>query len=71
MANLARTGQKHDLNQRRLKWHPVKLSALLALKEALVNERYEECREMIAIAREFGAAETEIYYLLEDPRREP
>jgi hypothetical protein len=49
----------------------VRLSALLALKEALLQEKYEECREMIAIAKEFGAKDLEIYYLLEDPRRQP
>lgn len=51
--------------------HPVKLSALWALKEALLQERYEECREIVAIAKEFGARDSEIYYLLEDPRRNP
>ena len=51
--------------------HPVKFSALAALKEALLREQYEECTEIIAIAKEFGAREQEIYYLLEDPRRRP
>lgn len=51
--------------------HPLKLTALLMLKEALLQERYEECSEIIAIAKEFGARDFEIYYLLEDPRRKP
>ena len=55
----------------KLKPDPVKLTALLYLKEALLEERYEECAEMIAIAKEFGAQPFEIGYLLEDPRRLP
>lgn len=51
--------------------HPVKLTALLYLKEALQKERYEECEELISTAREFGAARYEIDDLLEDPRRSP
>lgn len=51
--------------------HPVKLTALLYLKEALRKERYEACPEIIAVAREFGAANFEIQDLLEDPRRHP
>jgi hypothetical protein len=50
--------------------HPVKLTALVYLKEALLNERYEECFELIQTAKEFGAQRTEIENLLEDPRRE-
>ena len=51
--------------------HPVKLTALLYLKEALLRERYENCAEIIAVAKEFGAAIYEIQDLLEDPRRSP
>ena len=51
--------------------HPVKLTALLYLKEALLKERYEECQAVIAVAKEFGAADFEIQDLLEDPRRTP
>ena len=71
MANLTYRGSRFDLNPQRVTRHPVRLSALWALKEALLQERYEECREIIAIAKEFGAGEFEIYYLLEDPRRRP
>ena len=55
----------------RIKKHPVKLTALLYLREALLAERYEECAELIAVAKEFGAELFEVQYLLEDPRREP
>ena len=51
--------------------HPLKLTALLYLKEALVREWYEQCAEIIALAREFGAVDYEIDDLLEDPRRAP
>ena len=51
--------------------HPVKLTALLYLKEALAMENYEICRDVVNVAKEFGAAEFEIRDLLEDPRRRP
>ena len=51
--------------------NPLRLTALLYLKDALLTERYEECAEIIAWAQEFGALDNEIRYLLEDPRREP
>ena len=51
--------------------HPVKLTALLYLKEALLREQYEKCAEIVALAQEFGALPYEIRDLLEDPRRSP
>ena len=57
--------------RRRVARHPVKLTALLYLKEALLKENYEICAEVIAAAKEFGAADFEIRDLLEDPRRVP
>ena len=50
---------------------PVKLTALLYLRDALLGERYEECADIIAIAVEFGASDREIRFLLEDARRKP
>ena len=50
---------------------PVKLTALIYLREALIAEQYENCAEFIAIAKEFGALDEEIRALLEDPRRHP
>ena len=64
--NLNRTWKR-----RRTSRHPVKVTALLYLKEALVNEVYEDCPLAIEIAKEFGAEEFEIQNLLEDPRRKP
>lgn len=51
--------------------HPVGFTALVYLKEALLRERYENCAEVIAIAKEFGAENYQIQALLEDPRRSP
>ena len=51
--------------------HPVKVTALHYLREALLNEVYEECPGAIEIAKEFGAQDFEIQNLLEDPRRKP
>lgn len=55
----------------RIKKDPVKLTALLYLREALLAENYEECPVFIEIAREFGAQNFEIINLLEAPSRVP
>ncbi len=63
-----------DVNRARLARaprHPLRVTALLALSQALREEQYEECAEIVAIAREFGAGENEIGSLLEDRRRIP
>ena len=51
--------------------HPVRLTALLYLREALRSERYEECAQFALTAREFGASQREVEELLEDARRLP
>ena len=51
--------------------HPVKLTALLYLREALLEEAFEDCPCFIQIAYEFGARDHEIESLLEDARRMP
>ena len=56
---------------KRVRKNAVKLTALLYFREALVEERYEECAGFIEVAREFGAQEFEIQNILEDPRRVP
>ena len=55
----------------KVKRDPVKLTALLYLREALQRQRYEICSELIAVAKEFGAKDREIEELLEDARRLP
>ena len=57
--------------RKRTSKHPIKLTALLYLREALLNEVYEECAGAIEVAKEFGAEDFEIRNLLEDPRRKP
>lgn len=54
-----------------VKKHPIKLTALLYLRDALKQEKYEQCAEIIAVAEEFGAKPFEIQDLLEDARRKP
>ncbi len=54
-----------------VKKDPVKLTALLYLREALLREWYEQCPLFIAVAKEFGALNEEIEELLEDARRTP
>lgn len=72
MANVVRAGRGFEERRRRIKErHPVCLSALWALREAIHRERYEDCPDIIAVAKEFGAGDQEIHYLLEDSRREP
>lgn len=66
VTNFNRTGAR-----RRTSHHPVKLTALLCLKQALLDERYEDCALAVEIAREFGAEDFEVQDLLEDPRRNP
>ena len=65
-ANLGKIG-----GRRRTSRHPVKVTALVYLKEALLGEVYENCKLAIDIAKEFGAEDFEIRNLLEDPRRNP
>lgn len=61
--------QKRKVVRRKAVWHPVKLTALVYLKEALQTEHYEVCADMISTAKEFGATDREVYNLLEDSRR--
>lgn len=67
----AKNKEKGRLFSKVIKTHPVRLTALIYLKQALLKEQYEDCPELIQIAREFGAREVEIRNLLEDPRRNP
>ena len=55
----------------RVRRNPVKLTALLYLREALRTERYEQCAQFVRVAKEFGAQDQEIDELLEDSRRIP
>ena len=68
---LRATGLNRIWSRRVTSRHPVKVTALFYLREALLDEAYEDCPAAIEIAKEFGAQEFEIQDLLEDPRRRP
>ena len=44
--------------------HPVKVTALEYLKEALHTERYEDCWQILEVAKEFGANNNEIWEVI-------
>ena len=46
--------------------HPAKVTSLIYLKEALAQEAYEECDELIAAALQFGATPEEITETVEE-----
>ena len=71
MATIQTRARPPTLTLLQVKKNPVKLTALLYLREALLKQRYEVCPEFIAVAKEFGAKEREIVELLEDARRLP
>ena len=56
--------QQENARVRKNYWHPVGLTALMYLKEALHHECYEDCHSAVEIAREFGAQEWEIKNIL-------
>ena len=49
--------------------HPVMVTALLYLRDALRAEDYESCGQFTAIAREFGALDSDLRPILEHPFR--
>jgi len=55
--------------KRGVRRHPLKITALLYLREALLKEQYEKCREIIESAKELGADYREIQNILEVPSR--
>ena len=63
--------RKEPPRVRKIVRDPLKQTALLYLREALLEEKYEICAELIQIASEFGADLFEVQNLLEDPRRIP
>lgn len=44
--------------------HPIRLTALIYLRETLQAEMYEECASIVAVAKEFGACDEEIESIL-------
>ena len=49
--------------------HPTKTTALQYILEALRNEEYEVLPEMLQIAREFGAQNSEIWHVLNNYKK--
>ena len=47
--------------------HPIGLTALLYLIEALRSESYEDCADILEVAREFQASESDVQRILTDP----
>ena len=47
----------------------LKVTALIYLKEALQNEKYEECTELTKIAKRFGARTSEIKGVITESNR--
>ena len=45
------------------------VTALIYLKEALTNERYEECAEFVRAAKRFGATQSDIKQTLVEGAR--
>ena len=56
--------QQENTRAKKNYWHPIGLTALVYLKEALRNERYEDCQVAVETALEFGAQEWEIKNIL-------
>lgn len=50
---------------------PVRLTALIYLREALLAEQYETCAEIIDIALDSGSNSREIFDVLSNPLRFP
>ena len=47
----------------------LKVTSLLYFKEALFNEEYEDCKELIRIAKRFGARQTDIRRVIAESNR--
>jgi len=45
--------------------HPVKMTALLYLREVLQKQQFDECDDIICIARAFGAQDQDIDEIIE------
>ena len=44
-----------------------KFSTLLALRKAILDERYEDCGKLVASALRFHASQAEVAQILQDP----
>ncbi|MBP9853959.1 MAG: hypothetical protein KBD53_03725 [Candidatus Omnitrophica bacterium] len=60
MFNEAQVNTRPQPQTEGLDLSPLKITALIYVIEALVDEKYEEMRELIHFAREFGATDQEV-----------
>ncbi len=58
--NEARVNPRPQPQKDSLDLSPLKITTLIYVIEALVDEKYEEMRELIHFAREFGATDQEV-----------
>ena len=42
----------------------LKVTSLIYLKDALINEKYEDCKELVRAARKFGAQQRDVRRVL-------
>ena len=47
----------------------LKATALIYFKEALFNERYEDCRKLIRLAKRFGARQEDVREVIAESNR--
>ena len=52
--------QKNRINRRYSENRSLKITALLYLKQALNQEKYEDCADLVKQAKEFGAHKDEV-----------
>jgi len=60
---------KNEKNKPEARDEVLKATSLLYFKEALFNEEYEDCRELIRIAKRFGARQTDIRRVIDQSNR--
>jgi len=60
---------KNEQNKPIARDEVLKVTTLLYFKEALLRERYEDCAELIRIAKGFGAEQSEISGVIAESNR--
>lgn len=60
---------KNEQNKPIARDEVLKVTSLLYFKEALFNEEYEDCRELIRIAKRFGARKGDIFRVIAESNR--
>ena len=60
---------KNERNKPVARNEVLKVTSLLYFKEALFNEEYEDCKELIRIAKRFGARQDDIRRVIAESNR--